>query len=320
MGHTRPGEQRVTIDLSSFPGVLTALLILVGGAATLRRGISWIATEWSHRVRQSRDHTHDHSITETQHSQQREIEQLRSTLKDRQDLFAAAVSVGSATHRVAHERSVKAVEHAWTTFLGAKKKIYWELISLQVNIPLAQSNEDRERRAGWFQAKERGGWMTIAKPIHDAFAELEIHRPFLGERLWSLLFVYDLFLGYAITSIDPNVVKSSDGPSVLAWHEQDDEARAYLSVLKEIVPSIDENAILARKGNGFRQVLDLIEREVIAEIHRLLSGTAATQTQIEDARHLAEFYAKIPIPLNLESGPSTHVAQGGLANPTRQRG
>jgi uncharacterized protein YoaH (UPF0181 family) len=248
-------------------------------------------------------HDYERALENLRHTQNRELEELRAVVKERQDLAAAAISIGSATHLVAQERRVQSIHRLWEKFVEMKEISYWRVVTFQSNIVLAKSDEDRLQRENISGVDAVGGWQALNKAVHEIQKEIDRIRPFVGEKLYLLYWTYTMFVGFASIYASSKVYKSSDrGTLPIAWFEYEKEARAHLRILQSVVNGIDVESILAQKQNALRTILDLLEREIVREVGLLLSGASATRERIEEARRLAGVFSAVQRPVTMSYG------------------
>lgn len=261
------------------------------------------------------EHDYQRALESLKHDQNTELEAIRASVKDRQDLAAAAISVGSATHLVAQERRVQSIHQLWETFVELKELTYWRLDTFQINIIHAKSDEERVQRENISSVNDVGGWQALNRTAHELRQKIDRIRPFVGEKLYLLYWVYTMFVGYAAVYASSSVYKGHRGKIPIAWFEYETEARSHLNILKSVVPGIHPEAILAQKQNALRTILDLLEGEIVREVGLLLSGVSATRERIEEARRLAGVFSAIQRPTPNSSGVDSLPAS---TEPTRE--
>lgn len=288
--------------------VLVNVLAAIGGFTAVVSAAAWLAKQLvqqrfarelkkldAQRERMLKDVEHEYrrELADIQHQHTRDIEQLRALVKDRQDLIATAIAAGTATQLVAQERRVDAIEKLWASFLEIKDLTYWSIISFQINIKYANSDEERTRRSQCYKSiRDKGGWLAVHKEASKITCSIERLRPLLGEQLWLLFWAYDMIVGSAMLNAD-HTVHSNSGLRASGWHEDIESVKGQLEIVQRVTRAIDPEYLLGLGEDSLRLVLDILEGEIVREIQFLLSGAIATHERLEQAQRLSQLYAHI---------------------------
>ena len=181
--------------------ILLQVLAAVGGLGAIVGAVAWLVRlsiqQWLSRQEkrwdserqlalQQVEHDYQRALESLRHNQNTELEALRASVKDRQDLAAAAISVGSATHLVAQERRVQSIHQLWETFVELKELTYWRLVTFQINIIHAKSDEERVQRENVSSVNDVGGWQALNRTAHELRQKIDRIRPFVGEKLYQI--------------------------------------------------------------------------------------------------------------------------------------
>jgi len=109
---------------------------------------------------------------------------------------------------------------------------------------------------------------------------LEMQRPFLGERLWTLFFLYRAFSG----RLAFRVVDGKQKGALPVW----DADAGITDLLKTTLSSAEIETARSPKFGGPQYAINLFEQKIIGEADRWISGKSAAELSIEEGQHLAE--------------------------------
>ena len=263
------------ISSLTFSGALTAALI-------------WLSRNWiTERLRRAIEHEYAQKLEshKAQLKAEHEIalERLRSDLAREHAIETTATATFTAGHIAASERRLQAVEALWKTIL-----------ELRNNTPtivgvadMLTSDETRKVPADPRLApllKDLSEAKIVSIFIQGS-SGVEVFRPFFGDYLWSLFFVYRALMG----RISLIFVKGRGQATVDYWAE-DDGVRQLLSA----VLSKDELEHFHKMRIGKLDFMrGAMEAKILAEIRRIVSGQSSGEVALDQARRISEALARV---------------------------
>lgn len=121
------------------------------------------------------------------------------------------------------------------------------------------------------------GWKAMAD-VAELGAQVEVGRPFLGERLWHLFFVYRFVL------IRSRIIalNAIDGMPFVVWYD-DPGIREVL----DAILSRDEQGEIFGDRLPFITCVDVLERKILEESVGAISGRRASEEALDHEREVA---------------------------------
>jgi hypothetical protein len=196
--------------------------------------------------------------------QDKEIETFKKNMDKEIEVMNSTLSLYTISYHLAQGKRFNAIETTWKNFY-----LYSEELSKFLYFYERLTTEEYNK--GKIENKE------ISIPPYENIENIERHkneinilRPFLGENLWSLLFVYDSFFCRVIYGLYSNFTKDK---LVYKWTEDVKLFDVFGLIFKLETPVykriIDYTKIPL---NGLRFIKISIETLIIEEIRKILIG------------------------------------------------
>ena len=121
---------------------------------------------------------------------------------------------------------------------------------------------------------------TLINRIISNTEDLEAHRPYLGEKLWLLFYIYRAFLG----RISLMLVDGQREGEIKDWRKD----HGVHSLLKYVLSSEQLTAVTVESPIAMHKAVTLLEAMLLEEVSLIISGDRASKETFEHAKRLGE--------------------------------
>lgn len=204
-----------------------------------------------------------------------DIEILKGEIGKNQALLSTAMSCFSSERLEAQSRKITAIEEAWKDMLKIRTNgssasfIYNIFLPTEYNLPPSYAH-----------IKES----NIEKALEEIMKfETDIHRPFLGEKLWIIFWLYRMLLARIL-----HLVSSGKKSQCITDWRLDNLIMNNLATIlsKEEMQMIKEATL-----QSVDLTCNLLEFKFLDESNALISGDKAAEMNIDKAMKLAKLMA-----------------------------
>ena len=205
---------------------------------------------------------------------EKEIEKLKSDLTRDRDILNSTISAISKQYQISQERRLTSLENLWKNII--KLRDYFGPLQLFFNILQPQEYQDALKRDLFNINLQPISFENMSNLLKEIDYEVEISRPYLGIKLWSLFFIYRAFIGRIVVVFD----KGRKLSNIKTWYD-DKHTMELLSLAlnKEEIEKISENKFLY-----LNYAIDSLEQKILNEIDNIISGQTASELSIDQAR------------------------------------
>lgn len=272
--------------------LLAAILASVGVTGLA----GYLARNWlTERLRQSIKHEYDEKIerlkSQLSGDNTLSLERFKSEIAREASVLAVAHRTLEESAAIAQRRRVDGVSELWNALLTIRNNSPEVFTFLDVLLPEEHSKLNTHKFKTFNPDISTA---AIQVMVGDKTKTIETVRPFVGEYLWFLFFVYQaIHLRIAFLHTN-NRSKNSYTP----WYSDS----TTLNLLKSAASSMeieDFNRLRVGQINAMRQ---LIEGKFLAASEKILSGQTSGTFAAEEAARMAKAV--------LELGPETDSARG----------
>lgn len=278
------------IDWNSVLQIVLTFLASMGGAGVVLAALmAWIGRIWENTISIRLTAQQNKELEALRNSYSIELEKLRAEVARQRDTLGNISTAISSGYMATHPHIVDAIKDLWSNILEVGK-----LSSTYFLIHSVLTGDQIEKLTPEFSAKQ----IHISRDDFDRqFVELsnkvEISRPFVGERLWTIYHVYQAFA--LRTCIKMHLTQKKNG-KLYAWHK-DEEGRSdtFLFDTLRIVLAEDElKRITDMKIGAPSQVLNLLKNKMLSEMNELVLGRRMLSMSIEEQQKITEMLSKSP--------------------------
>jgi hypothetical protein len=244
---------------------------------------TWFAEQVQQKVRFEYGQKLETVKAELKAEQEKSLEQLRADNAKLQAVQATANASLAEGHRAGHERRLQAIEKLWKAFLEIQKKTPMA-VTFSDNLEVTEYNHYFENEGLHGLLEEVRNHTTIFKMLNEIGADVEQCRPFIGERLYSLFFVYRAVVGRTCFLFSQGIAISK----IPDWRTDS----GINQLLSSVLTSPEVEAILSTTISGFNGMRMTLETRALEQIQRIISGEAAADFGLEQSKKVAGAVAK----------------------------
>ena len=216
-------------------------------------------------------------IQSTKHDFDLAIEQHKAELGKATDQYLALQSAAHSAliqgQRVSAEKRVQAAETTWRSVLDIRNKTATPLMMLDILNPSEYQ---------LFVTKK--GFRATVPNLEDLQVletpDIEQSRPFLGDKLFAMVFVYRAIRGRICFLLDRDVQKGHVTP----WFQDDGVKR----LLQEVLSSEELEDFERLSKLRIRWVNNLLEQKILEDLRKVIDGTQSVDEGLEQARRILE--------------------------------
>ena len=116
---------------------------------------------------------------------------------------------------------------------------------------------------------------------HKLVKEISVKRPFIGEKLWSIFFTYQAFLGRLNFLLQDGLKKGE----LTYWH---DDLNFIKQVLRMAIKQEEMDKLLVDNITSFHNILNFLEFKAINDINEQITGKRMTEESVNYAIELSK--------------------------------
>jgi len=263
---------------------LSQMLALCGGSSVVAIGVSgWLSRLVSERI-----------VSKWRRDEQSTIEIVRNALTVARVPLESAVKGFQASHDAHQPKRLGAVERLWIEVLRLRDEFSQPIFFCSIFMPGEYESLLKSRKDLLTPIATIDSEVIVA--VVKKSKSLECDRPYLGETLWLQFFIYRAFLARLALILSKGVRDCH----LQDWR-QDDGIRQILSAV--LTP---ETLSLYLEKSEFIVAINLtvnaLERSMLEEISRIVSGVRSSFESFENAKHLQDAIASTWPPIDRVGG------------------
>lgn len=253
-----------------------------GLSAILLAVFGWLLRNWvAERVKASIKHEYDDRLETLKAELKLQGDGQLATLKAEMDRQADKLRIASASfaemQKATITRKIQAVDDLWQRIISARQSLPGILALLdRVNF----STLSEEALANVTRAADTLDSEKAVSIVNDLFGDLQRHRPFLGEPIWTMFSIYQSIMCRVIylVALDP------ENPNRLTWYLDEEAQRLIKLGFGEAVLAEMENLTIGRL-NWLRE---RFERSMLEVVNKLLTGQEFGAEALAHASHISD--------------------------------
>jgi hypothetical protein len=264
--------------------LVTALAVWIG---------NWLSTTLENRLKADLDsklqdarHVQNLEIEILKSVKNTELESLKGVLAENKELIANIARMSSAGYAAPHPRICDAIQDLWKLVLSIKQDCSPYIMIYSVFDP-SEYTDLYDKIEELIKADD----FSELQSFHDA-ANLSLDglRPFYGETLWRLAWVYRAFSG----TIALKVIESKKHRSLPSWDRRPDGKGDHLIDTLLLVFSHDElQQVTASRDRSGRagvdiplQITKILEARILEEMNQMIFGRKFLEMSMQDIRSI----------------------------------
>ncbi|QTC41489.1 hypothetical protein I7V34_20970 [Bacillus sp. V3] len=251
--------------------ILTSILAWLGGGSIVLFGLfKWIGKITNERFK-----------IQWQYETQKEIEGFKALVSSNTEFLKASLASLANEYSTAQERRLVAVENLWNCIILIKKfnspiiNFYSILLPKEYATALRKNTEI----LGVEQISEESLYDLNLK-----IDNIEQHRPFIGENLWNLFYLYRAFM----VRMCYLFIKGRKEEDIKSWYNDKHLIELANYILGEKLKSVEVSSI-----SSLQTIIGLFEQKIITEMEKLISGKTASEISFNEAKKILELINEV---------------------------
>ena len=217
---------------------------------------------------------------------EKEVEKLKSDLTRDRDILNNTMSVISKQYQISQEKRLKSLEDLWETIIKIRE--FFEPLQFLFTI-LLPDEYNSAIKDKFNSSLSSITSVSVSDLIKDTTHSVEISRPYIGIKLWSLFFVYRAFVGRIIVTFN----KGRKENNIEAWYSD----KNTVDLLRLILEKEELEKIRKNKFMFLNQAVDSLERKILNEMESVLTGISISEFSTDQADKIIRKIKK----MNLEN-------------------
>lgn len=206
----------------------------------------------------------------------RRIVDFKEQMENQRLRIESVLSHYSGIYAAAQSERIKATNALWAAVLkvrevGAGAVFFYTILSPN-EYDKALNNPSFRSAAYKTQPSD------LTEGLFNVLREVELLRPLVGERLWSIFSVYGSFTGRLAYKLRDQ----ADKGHILPWHDD----KGIQQFIKVLFTEDEQARIDYATPMGLRTVVSQIETKIAVECSNIIAGSAAVTEGIEETERI----------------------------------
>jgi hypothetical protein len=237
-----------------------------GVSAVLLVALGWLLRNWiGERLKASIKHEYDDRLEKLKAELKSQGDGQLASFKSEMDRQAEKLRIASASfaemQKATITKKIEAVDDLWQTIISGRKSLP-DILQLldRINIP----SLDEKALANVTKVADAFDSDKAVSLVNDLFGEVQRHRPFLGEPIWTMFSIYQSVLCRVLylVALDP------ENPNRLTWY-MDEEAQRLIKL--GFGDALLAEMLMLKVGR-LNWLRERFERSILEVVNKLLTG------------------------------------------------
>jgi hypothetical protein len=251
---------------------ITEIIAVLGGWTLIISAISaWIGKLVAEKV-----------TLKWKEQQKKELNKMTHQLASDRLIMESAVSNLSSGQKVAQEKKIQAIEILWKNIIEIRDGLQSAITFYKILLPSEYNDVFTKSNMRLMISDLNEG--QIAQTISKTY-DTEIYRPYLGEKLWLLFFIYRAFLG----RISHILIDGLNKGTIEDWRKDN----AVHSLLENVFHDEQMKAVTNESPIAMHNAITLLEAMILEEISLIMSGEKASKETFKHAKKVGELMGNI---------------------------
>jgi hypothetical protein len=233
-----------------------------------------------------------------------QMEHVRADLAERRDALNASMSALSGGFAASHSRTLTAIENLWNNVLEIRRVSSGLLSPYAVLLPEEYASVPYDKIDGMMPKMSEDDFNTrVMKPTET----FEVDRPFIGENLWRLFFIYRAFAMREMLK----VIGWRKDRRLLPWDQAHNGTLdvGLIALLKDVFGEEEFAAITAietvdgrmlgiqRDWRGLsvpNRIMGELESRILTEANRMIFGKVLSDTTLAERIRISDQILRSP--------------------------
>lgn len=276
------------MNWNSFVQILLTILASLGGATVIAVAIIvWIGKILENTISIKFTAQQNRGLEALKNEYGVELERLRADISRQRDALSNITSAITSGYMATHPHIVNAIDDLWSNILEID-----ELSSTYLLVHNVLSGDQIEQLNSEYAAREihfsRHEFDTLRLKLAK---KSETKRPFVGEKLWTLFYVYRAFS--LRICIKMHISQERSG-RLYAWHK-DDEGNLdtfMLDILRVSLTEDELNYVTNIEIGASSEITNLLKGKILSEMNELVFGKRMLNMSIEEQQKRVAVFSR----------------------------
>ncbi|MES2656151.1 MAG: hypothetical protein V4620_11215 [Bacteroidota bacterium] len=223
----------------------------------------------------------DYFLNKWKSEQQKDISNLKAQLDKNNLIIGNITNSISSTYLNSNGKRIESIEKTWIAMMKIKKEIpglafiaYTILNKNEVEDIPKSSNKYTQTSIASFKPD------VYQNSNYEILMDIEKGRPFIGENLWIIYFVYQAFIGRLVVLLEQGLEKGK----VTYWK---DDRQFIDQILLLVIKPEELEQLIAIDIKSFHNVLNFLESKALNDIAEQIMGKRMTEESVKHAIKLS---------------------------------
>ncbi len=267
--------------------VLTFIASMGGAGIVLLALITWVGRIWENTISVRLTSRQNRELEALKNEYSLELERLRAEVARQRDFMSNISTAISTGYMATHPHIVDAIRGLWSNVLEVNRisSTYFLVHDLLPGKQVEQLTPEYAAKQIYISRDD------FDKQTLELASKSEIKRPFIGERLWTLYYVYRAF-AFRIC-LKMHITQEKSG-KIYAWNkdEQGQPDTHLFDTLKIVLAEDELNYVRNIPLGAPSQILNLLKSKILSEMNELVFGKRMLSMSIEEQQKVEELLPK----------------------------
>lgn len=271
---------------------ILTILASIGGSAVILIGLmTWLGKIWQDALYLRLTARQNKEIEEIKNIYNIELEHIRAEITEKRDVLNSASNALSGGYIASHPHIVESINEIWRSILEVDS-----LSSSYIfvhNILLKEEVEELHNKPlkGYSPPLDEKIDTKYINILHRA----EAKRPFVGEKIWTLFTVYNVFsIRICMKMQETNKKKGL----IYSWDKDMDGKpdKASYNTLTLVFTEKELEKFYSYQFGAPKNILDAIKNKILSEMNSLIFGRELITLSIDEQKKISESIRSINTP------------------------
>lgn len=221
--------------------------------------------------------------------QQIEIENIKSELSQNNQIIEHLTKTRSDIFLTSSQERINGLKSIWQIMIEIKEAMdslvfmAYSILSRDELINLPNSNNQSIQQA--YKSFDPNNYFI---KNHELVIKAQMHRPFIGYKLWDIFFAYQSFQGRLTYLIKEGFEKGK----INYWL---DDINYIEQVIEKVISKKEFSELTKNEFYAFHAILNYLEVLALNEISEQISGKKVTESTIKHAIELSKLTKNTPV-------------------------
>lgn len=258
--------EKISIFLGGASAILTVIVTFIGNNIINRLKISW------------------------ERNSQKQLSILKGEIDKNNSSVSQLLNNHSKSLYLLSEKKISCIDEFWGYIIALKELnygteyLYSFLTDTELSALLTSSSSPSINFRDNDLRKIANDYPEISKKIGEYKYKVDKIRPFIGEKLYGLYFIYTLFCMRSTFLLIGGIDKTKSN----IWKDD----KSLIQVLKDVISEKQMNEIIESKFGSYNSIVNLLESKIIIAINYSITGEEVIDNTYQQIGKIEAIIAK----------------------------